>query len=63
MIQVHQAGIDILIQVYDELVIEEPEEGIQEAVQKTINLLENCMSLSIPLVVDSGIGSNWSECK
>lgn len=63
MVQVDKANIDILIQVYDELVIEEPEQGIQEACNKVLALLPEAVKLSIPLVAEAGIGINWGDSK
>lgn len=63
MISVSRANIDILVQVYDELLIESPEEGVQEEVLKTAELMKNCVTLEVPLTVDAGIGRSWNEAK
>jgi DNA polymerase-1 len=63
MIEVHKAGINILVQVYDSLLIEEKKEDIQEAVEFTKSLMINTTKLDVPLTVDYGIGVNWENCK
>ncbi len=60
MIDVHKKGVDILVQVYDELLIESPEECISGDIQTTIDSMITTSTLSIPMKVDSKIGSNWA---
>ncbi|MBF0622729.1 MAG: DNA polymerase I [Magnetococcales bacterium] len=51
----------MVLQVHDELMLEVPEDEL-ETVQPVIReAMEGAMSLSIPLVVDIGIGMNWAE--
>jgi len=51
----------ILLQVHDELIIE-VNENITSEVQGLIKkTMENVISLSIPLIVDSKVGKNWKE--
>lgn len=63
MIGVDSANIDILVQVYDELLIESPKEGAQEELLKTVDIMEHCVDLDVPLTVDAGMGKNWAEAK
>jgi len=53
----------MLLQVHDELVFEvQPDE--MEAVQAIVkDRMENAAQLSVPLVVDMGIGANWLDTK
>lgn len=60
MIEVHEAGVNILVQVYDSLLIEEKEEDIGHAMNLTANEMENAVKLDVLLVVDTKIGSNWA---
>ena len=53
----------MLLQVHDELVFEiSPSEldQVQELVKRE---MENAAQLSVPLVVDLGVGANWLETK
>ena len=53
----------LLLQVHDELVLE-VEPGSIEAVKNLVtNTMEQAVSLSVPLLVDTGIGNNWMEAK
>jgi DNA polymerase-1 len=53
----------MLLQVHDELVFEVPPEEL-EPVQKLVkHQMENAAQLSVPLVVDLGLGPNWLETK
>lgn len=62
MIGIHKAGINILLQVYDDLLIESPEDAISADIEIMIDIMESITTLSIPMKVDSGIGYDWSEC-
>ncbi len=69
MIRIHDAlarsalGSVMLLQVHDELVFEVPggAEGATRAL--VVREMENAAELSVPLVVDVGIGGNWMETK
>jgi len=53
----------MLLQVHDELVFEVPP-GELESVQQLVQYeMENAAQLSVPLVVDLGVGANWLETK
>lgn len=52
---------EMLMQVHDELVFEINEKDL-DAASKLINkAMVNAISLSVPLIVDIGIGDNWDE--
>src|SRR5205085_2450920 len=53
----------MLLQVHDELVFEIPPAERDEVVTLVRAEMENAASLSVPLVVDVGIGNNWLETK
>lgn len=63
MIEVDKAGIDILVQVYDELLFESPEQSISGDLEIVVDKMTNAIKLDVPLTVDGNIGQNWSECK
>jgi DNA polymerase-1 len=63
MISVNKAGVNILVQVYDELLFEEKTEVIDNALQVVADCMRDCIKLDVPLTVDGGSGLNWSECK
>lgn len=53
----------LLLQVHDELVFEVPLSEWDELQYKIKSTMENCLFLSVPLVVDIHAGTNWMEAK
>ena len=51
----------VIMQVHDELVLEVPEEEIDVVVEGLKHCMSSAAELSIPLIVDVGIGDNWDE--
>ncbi|WP_086934270.1 DNA polymerase I [Agarilytica rhodophyticola] len=51
----------IIMQVHDELVLEVPEKMIDNVSSHLSTLMSGAIKLSIPLVVDVGVGNNWDE--
>jgi len=51
----------LLLQVHDELVLEVPEEELEEMRQLVSEIMSTALQLSIPLKVDIKTGSNWKE--
>ena len=57
----NQLGSGITMQVHDELVLEVPISEVELIVRKLPPLMENAVTLSIPLIVDLGLGKNWDQ--
>lgn len=57
------SGIDakMIMQVHDELVFEVAEAAIDETLLQVKNLMSQAEHLSVPLIVDTGIGENWEQ--
>jgi DNA polymerase-1 len=53
----------LLLQVHDELVFEVPPQEWSQLQPQIKSLMENAVSLSVPLVVDIHAGDNWMETK
>jgi DNA polymerase-1 len=51
----------MILTVHDELVFEVPENEIDNTIPCIREEMESAMELRVPLVVDIGIGNNWSE--
>lgn len=51
----------MILQVHDELVFEVAENHLETLQHKIRFLMENAISLSVPLIVSIGIGNNWDE--
>ena len=51
----------MIMQVHDELVLEVPENELDEVEAGVREHMVNAADLSVPLVVDIGVGANWDE--
>ena len=69
MIEVQQglekasSGAMLLLQVHDELVLETPARELDAVRDMVVSHMENATVLDVPLVVDTGAGESWFECK
>ncbi|HJU67038.1 MAG TPA: DNA polymerase I [Gemmatimonadaceae bacterium] len=59
----HDLQAKMLLQVHDELVFEAPPEEIDSVGTIVQREMEQAAVLSVPLVVDIGVGDNWMETK
>ena len=53
----------IILQIHDELLVECPQNEVEEAVLALKESMENVLKLSVPLKVELGGGKNWLEAK
>ncbi len=51
----------ILMQVHDELIMECPDQEVDIAAKILKEVMENIVTLSVPLIVDVTIGQNWDK--
>jgi len=51
----------VTMQVHDELVLEVPEARLEEVAEGVEKLMSGAADLSIPLVVEAGVGDNWDK--
>jgi DNA polymerase-1 len=69
MIRIHSAlatrklSSRMLLQVHDELVFEGPGPELTELTALVKHEMEHAATLSVPLVVDLGVGDNWLATK
>ncbi|MDX8394436.1 MAG: DNA polymerase I [Mariprofundales bacterium] len=67
MIEVHKTlakdypETKLLMQVHDELIIEAPESQAEDVTACVQHIMQNIVSLRIPLLVDVGIGNHWLQ--
>jgi DNA polymerase-1 len=50
----------MLLQVHDELLFEVPDKEIDKAKDVARKVMESAATLSVPLVVETGVGANWA---
>jgi DNA polymerase-1 len=53
----------MLLQVHDELVFEVPPTELNDVSALVRQAMEQAATLSVPLVVDLGVGDNWLDTK
>ncbi|RME60664.1 MAG: DNA polymerase I, partial [Candidatus Dadabacteria bacterium] len=53
----------LILQIHDELLLECAEAKVEEVLQVVKEIMENVVSLQVPLEVDVGVGRNWLETK
>jgi DNA polymerase-1 len=58
-----KSGMDarMIMQVHDELVFEVAEGQVDEAIAEIRRSMVEAAEMSVPLVVDIGVGVNWEE--
>jgi len=67
MVEIHHAMVReklaslMILQVHDELVFDVPQAELEVMKDLVREKMEGALELSIPLVVDLGVGSTWSE--
>jgi len=60
-LQERQLDTKLILQVHDELVFEVPESELGIVRQELPGLMTGVAQLSVPLVVDVGVGPNWDR--
>ncbi len=53
----------LLLQVHDELVLEVAPDALDAIRELVVQTMEQAVALSVPLVVETGVGANWMEAK
>ena len=56
-------GVEMLLQVHDELVFEIEESDVDDVAPKLQHIMEQAGELKIPIVVDIKFGHNWADLK
>jgi DNA polymerase-1 len=61
--RLRQAGLAarLLLQVHDELLLEAPEAEANQTAALARDVMQDAAHISVPLVVETGIGSSWAE--
>jgi DNA polymerase-1 len=53
----------MILQVHDELLLEVPDDELEQVRELVIDTMSSAYALDVPLRVDTGTGSNWLEIK
>jgi DNA polymerase-1 len=54
-------NVKMIMQVHDELVFEMSADNAKNYAKKIRLMMEEAATLSVPLIVDIGIGNSWQE--
>jgi DNA polymerase-1 len=60
-IQTDQPPVRMIMQVHDELVFEVADDAVDAAAERIKGIMQSAAELSVPLIVDTGVGDNWDE--
>ena len=60
-IQKDQLKARMIMQVHDELVLEVPDQELDIVCKKLPELMQNAAMLTVPLLVEVGVGDNWDQ--
>lgn len=60
MVDLHAAGLTPMVQIHDELAVSVKDEA--EA-RQVMEIMQSCVQLEVPSVVDAEIGPSWGEAK
>lgn len=55
------SDVSMMMQVHDELVFEIKDASLDAHCEKIVSLMEHAATLSVPLLVEAGVGENWDE--
>ena len=58
-----QLEMKLLLQIHDELVLESPNNLVEEHAAIVSEEMENALKLNVPLRTETGIGDNWMDAK
>jgi DNA polymerase-1 len=58
--KLEELGAYMILQVHDEIVVEAPNEKLEEVKELLKETMENVVKLSVPLTVEVSSGKHWS---
>lgn len=57
----NDALVKMTMQVHDELIFEIHEDVVEEVTKQLVTIMNDAVSLDVPLISEAGIGNNWQE--
>ena len=51
----------MILQVHDELLFEAPDSEVEQTARVVREVMESAVSLSVPLLVETGVAKTWAE--
>ena len=66
MIKVYESlkstGAKLILQIHNELIVESPDEEVENVKKILVGCMGNAVKLSLPLTVDVEQGKSWIDC-
>jgi DNA polymerase-1 len=53
--------IKMTMQVHDELIFEIHQDIVEATTATLVDIMNNAISMSVPLIAEAGIGDNWEQ--
>ncbi|MFC1595064.1 DNA polymerase I [Patescibacteria group bacterium] len=60
---IEKSQIRLLLQVHDELLFEIQEAELKKTLEKIKEIMQSCVEIRVPLIVDVKTGKNWADLK
>ena len=60
-LETEKLNTKMVLQVHDELLFDVPQNEVDLISKKVKEMMENAVSLEVPLEVELGLGQNWLE--
>ncbi|MGD9486721.1 MAG: DNA polymerase I [Calditrichaceae bacterium] len=60
-LKIEKIDARMILQVHDELVFDVANSVVDDFSKKIKSIMENTIKLSVPIIVDTGVGNNWLE--
>ncbi|WP_448247686.1 DNA polymerase I [Thalassotalea agariperforans] len=61
LVENNDPRIKMTMQVHDELIFEIHQDILDETINQLVELMNNAVELSVPLIAEAGFGDNWDE--
>ena len=61
LVENNDPRIKMTMQVHDELIFEIHQDILDETISQLVELMNNAVELSVPLIAEAGFGDNWDE--
>jgi DNA polymerase I len=62
-LEAHDVDARIILQVHDEVLVEVPDDNVEEISKLTVDIMRGAAELSVPLEVNVSVGQRWSAAK
>lgn len=61
MIELHKEHYHLVNQIHDSVLLEIEEDLLEPAIQRACDIMQNVLSLEVPLIIEAKVGDNWGS--